>query len=257
MFELGLKNKVAIITGGSDGLGFASAKLLSKMGSKVVICGRRSKYLKDKARSISTITGNEVLDIQADVSNQNDCKQLVEKTVKEFKKIDILLNNAGTSAALEFEKVTDDQWEEDINLKLMSSVRMSRLVIPHMKKNSGGSIINASISGGKSPNSGSLPTTVSRAAGLNLTKSLANEFAKDNIRVNAICIGLIKSAQWERRAGNNDLSIFYQNLSNRVPIGRIGEAIDYANLVAFLSSERSSYITGTAINLDGGLCPVL
>ena len=84
---------------------------------------------------------------------------------------------------------------------------MSRLVIPHMKKNSGGSIINASISGGKSPNSGALPTTVSRAAGLNLTKSLANEFAKDNIRVNAICIGLIKSAQWERRAGNNDLSI--------------------------------------------------
>ena len=220
MFELGLKNKVAIITGGSDGLGFASAKLLSKMGSKVVVCGRRGKYLKEKARSISTITGNEVLDIQADVSDQNDCKQLVEKTVKEFKKIDILLNNAGTSAALEFEKVTDDQWEEDINLKLMSSVRMSRLVIPHMKKNSGGSIINASISGGKSPNSGSLPTTVSRAAGLNLTKSLANEFAKDNIRVNAICIGLIKSAQWERRAGNNDLSKFYQNLSKGVPIGK-------------------------------------
>ena len=114
MFELGLKNKVAIITGGSDGLGFASAKLLSELGSKVVICGRRGKYLKDKARSISTITGKEVLDIQADVSDQNDCKELVEKTVKEFKKIDILLNNAGTSAALEFEKVTDDQWEEDI-----------------------------------------------------------------------------------------------------------------------------------------------
>ena len=118
-------------------------------------------------------------------------------------------------------------------------------------------IINATIGGGKAPNAGSLPTTVTRAAGINLTKSLANQYAKDQIRVNTICIGLIKSAQWERRAGSRSIEDFYNELSKKVPMGMVGEEIDYANLVAFLSSKRSSYITGTAINLDGGLCPVV
>ena len=139
----------------------------------------------------------------------------------------------------------------------MSTIRMCRLVIPYMKSNNGGVIINATIGGGKAPNAGSLPTTVTRAAGINLTKSLANQYAKDQIRVNTICIGLIKSAQWERRAGSDSINDFYNELSKKVPMGMVGEEIDYANLVAFLSSKRSSYITGTAINLDGGLCPVV
>ena len=134
---------------------------------------------------------------------------------------------------------------------------MCRLVIPYMKEKKEGSIINAAIGGGKSPNAGSLPTSVTRAAGLNLTKSLANEYAKFNIRVNAICIGLIRSAQWERKAKDGNLENFYDELSKKIPLGKVGEEIDYANLVAFLASERSSYITGTAINLDGGLCPVV
>ena len=120
-----------------------------------------------------------------------------------------------------------------------------------------GSIINAAIGGGKAPNARSLPTSVTRAAGLNLTKSLANEYASFNIRVNAICIGLIKSAQWERKAKNEDIQNFYKELAKKVPMQKVGEEIDYANLVAFLSSKRSAYITGTAINLDGGLCPVV
>ena len=139
----------------------------------------------------------------------------------------------------------------------MSTIRMCRLVIPYMKSNNGGVIINATIGGGKAPNAGSLPTTVTRAAGINLTKSLANQYAIDQIRVNTICIGLIKSAQWERRAGSRSINDFYNELSKKVPMGMVGEEIDYANLVAFLSSKRSSYITGTAINLDGGLCPVV
>ena len=102
-----------------------------------------------------------------------------------------------------------------------------------------------------------MPTSVTRAAGINLTKSLANEYAKFNIRVNAICIGLIKSAQWERKATDSNVETLYNKLSKKIPMGKVGEEIDYANLVAFLASERSSYITGTAINLDGGLCPVV
>ncbi len=257
MYDLGLKDKVILITGGSDGLGYASAELLSSEEAHVVICGRRGDYLNEKAKIITEKTGNEVIPIKADVSIAEDCKKLVEETIARFKKIDVLVNNAGASAAALFEDVTDRNWEDDINLKLMSTIRMCRLAIHYMKSNNGGVIINATIGGGKAPNAGSLPTTVTRAAGINLTKSLANQYAKDQIRVNTICIGLIKSAQWERRAGSGSIEDFYNELSKKVPMGMVGEEIDYANLVAFLSSKRSSYITGTAINLDGGLCPVV
>jgi len=257
MFDLGLKDKVILITGGSDGLGYASAELLSSQGANVVICGRRGDYLKEKADIITEKTKNEVLAIQADVSKADDCKKLVEETISNFKKINVLVNNAGASAAGLFEDVTDKNWEDDINLKLMSTVRMCRLVIPYMKSNEEGVIINATIGGGKAPNAGSLPTTVTRAAGINLTKSLANEYAKNNIRVNTICIGLIKSAQWDRKSGTGSVDELYLEMAKKVPMGKVGEEMDYANLVAFLSSKRSSYITGTAINLDGGLCPVV
>ena len=102
-----------------------------------------------------------------------------------------------------------------------------------------------------------LPTTVSRAAGINLTKSLANEYASDRIRVNTVCIGLIKSAQWDRRAGNREVEELYEEMSAKVPLGRIGEAAEYADLVAFLVSDRAAYITGTAVNIDGGMSPVV
>ena len=257
MFKLDLKDKAILITGGSDGLGYATAKLLSSEGAKIVICGRRADYLKEKADIIREHTKNEVYDIPCDVTDADQCKLLVEKSISKLKSIDVLINNAGTSAAAPFADVSDKSWEDDINLKLMAAVRITRLVIPYMKEKNKGSIINAAIGGGKAPNAASLPTSVTRAAGINLTKSLANEYAKFNIRVNAICIGLIKSAQWERKAVDGDVENLYKELSKKIPMQKVGQEIDYANLVAFLASDRSSYITGTAINLDGGLCPVV
>lgn len=256
MLDLGLEGKIAIVTGGSDGLGRATATRFAAEGVKTVICGRREDYLKGVASDIEATTGGTVLPVRADVSVSDDCSALVNATLEAFGSVDILVNNAGASAAASFEAVSDEEWQADIDLKIMGAIRMCRGVIPSMRKAGGGSIVNATIGGGKAPGAQKLPTTVSRAAGINLTKSLANEYASENIRVNTICIGLIRSAQWERRAAGGSLDDYYANMAKSVPLGRMGEAEEYGDLAAFLCSARGAYITGTSINLDGGLCAV-
>lgn len=262
MFDLGLDDKVVLITGGSDGLGRATAHRLASEGAKVVICGRRKDHLLQVVDELNEAlkdasASGQVLGVQADVTNPQDCSALVEEAISVFGGIDILVNNAGASAAFGLEALEDDAWLADFHLKVMAAVRLSRLVIPSMKQRGGGAIVNASIGGGKAPNAGALPTSVMRAAGLNLTKSLAQEYASSGIRINAVCIGFIKSMQWVRRSGNGNPEDIYKEFSKRVPLGRVGEAEEYADLVAFLCSSRAAYITGTAVNLDGGMCPVL
>ena len=252
MLDLGLADKVAIVTGGSEGLGRATAMRLCQEGSRVVICARRKDVLERAADDIRKTTGGQVLAHAADVSRAADVEAVVAATRGAFGGVDILVNNAGTSSAAGFEGVDDATWETDIQLKLMAAVRFCRLVIPEMKKRGGGRIVNVTTVGGKAPAARSLPTSVTRAAGINLTKSLANEYAPDRILVNTICLGLVKSAQWERRA-KGDLDGYYQEVAKRVPVGRVGEAEEFADLVAFLCSARAGYITGTAINFDGGM----
>jgi NAD(P)-dependent dehydrogenase (short-subunit alcohol dehydrogenase family) len=253
MFELGLKDKIAMITGASDGLGRATAERLAAEGCKVAICARREEHLQNVAAAIRQKTGGDILAVAADVSRAEDIDKFIDATLAKFGGIDILINNAGTSAAASFEAVDDAAWQSDFDLKLMSTVRCCRRVIPLMRQRGGGSIVNATIVGGKAPNARSLPTTVTRAAGINLTKSLANEYAAENIRVNTVCIGLIKSAQWERRGGSDGVDKLYADMGKRVPLGRMGEAEEYADLVAFLVSARAAFITGVAVNLDGGM----
>jgi NAD(P)-dependent dehydrogenase (short-subunit alcohol dehydrogenase family) len=231
-FDLGLAGKVAIVTGGSEGLGRACVERFVRSGAKVAACARRKDVLERNMDAIRRATGGEILAMATD----------------------ILVNNAGTSLAAGFEQVDEATWQYDFDLKVMGAIRLCRLVIPHMKRRGGGRIINVTTVGGKAPLARSLPTSVSRAAGINLTKSLANEFAADKILVNTICLGIVKSAQHERRA-KGDLEAHYRELAEkrRLPLGRVGEASEFADLVAFLASERAAYITGTAINFDGGM----
>ena len=257
MFDLGLTGRIAIVTGGSDGLGRATAMRLAAEGCKVAICGRRKAHLEAAAANIAEQTGGEILACAADVTSAFEVDRLVQATSDRFGGVDILVNNAGTSAAASLEELDDEAWQRDIDLKLMAAVRMCRRAVPIMRQRGGGSILNATIVGGKAPAAKTLPTSVTRAAGINLTKSLANEYASDNIRVNTICIGLLKSTQWDRRSGDRPVEQLYAELAARVPLGRVGEAEDYADLAAFLVSERATYITGAAINLDGGMSPVV
>jgi NAD(P)-dependent dehydrogenase (short-subunit alcohol dehydrogenase family) len=256
MLELGLAGKVAIVTGGSEGLGRACAERFAREGARVAICARRKDVLERAADHVRTTTGGEVLARPADVTRPADVEAFVAAVVAQFGAVDILVNNAGTSAAAAFEQVDDAAWQRDIDVKLMAAVRFCRLVVPHMKRRGGGRIINVTTVGGKAPAPRALPTTVTRAAGINLTKALAGEYAPDRILVNTVCLGLVKSAQWERRA-KGDLEGYYKDVARRVPIGRVGEAEEFADLVAFLSSERAGYITGTAVNFDGGMSAVV
>jgi NAD(P)-dependent dehydrogenase (short-subunit alcohol dehydrogenase family) len=256
MLELGLAGKVVIVTGGSEGLGRASAERFAREGARVAICARRKDVLERAADGIRKATGAEVLAQPADVTQAADIEAFVNAVVARFDGIDVLVNNAGTSSAAAFAAVDDTTWQRDFDLKVMGAIRFCRLVIPLMKQRGGGRIINVTTVGGKAPAPRALPTSVTRAAGINLTKSLASEHAADRILVNTICLGLVKSAQWERRA-KNDLDAYYREVAKRVPIGRVGEAEEFADLVAFLASERAGYITGTAINFDGGMSSVV
>ncbi len=259
--DLNLKGRVAAITGGSEGIGRAAAEVLAGEGAKVAICARRLDVLKQTAEEILKQTGEEVLYVQADVTRPDDIKMFVDEVLKRFGRIDILVNNAGRGAAESFEDVSEELWQEDLNLKLLSAIRCSREVLPYMKKQKYGRIINITTIGGKQPGARSLPTTVSRAAGLALTKALSKDYARDNILVNTVCIGFVKSMQWVRRwkreGKGMSLEEYYREMGKIVPLGRVGEAEEVGNVIAFLASDKASYVTGTSINLDGGASDVL
>src|SRR5262249_36466460 len=255
--DLGLQNRIAIVTGGSNGLGFATARRLAAEGAAVAICGRDPARLKEAAERLRS-HGAEIHDVQADVMRPGDLEELVASTVERFGRLDILVTNAGTSAARGFDRVDDAAWQADLELKLFAAIRCVRLCVPHMRQAGGGRIVNILNTGAKTPGARSLPTSVSRAAGLALTKALSKELAPDRILVNAVCIGLVKSGQWERRWTHDGqpgtLESFYEGMARErdVPLGRIGEADELGALVAFLVSAQAAFITGVAINFDGG-----
>lgn len=254
--ELGLRGKTAIVTGGSQGIGRATARLLAAEGANVVICARGHEGLDAAAADVKAATGEDILTIAADVSRSEDVERVVARASAEFGTVRLLVNNAGTHAAGAFETVADETWSGDIDLKLMGAIRASRLVVPMMKEAGGGSIVNLTAISGKNPGAGTMPTSVSRAAGIALTKGMSKDLAAFSIRVNAVCIGLIKSRQIGRfalaRSGNGSAEDGYAAMGKMVPMGRVGEAEEAAQAIVFLLSDAASYVTGVALNVDGG-----
>lgn len=252
--DLGLQGKVALITGGSSGIGFATAIKLAKEGAKVAILARKKEKLESAARLISEYSADRILTIQADVSSEDDCLRAINETVHRFGRLDILVNNAGTGNAYSFEKVKTELWHEDLDLKLFGAIHCSRYAIPHMRNGGGGAILNITTNAAKTPPASSLPTTVSRAAGLALTKAMSKDLASYNIRVNTVCIGLIRSEQLRKIKDNQEPNLTWDEFDQQfnIPMGRSGQTEEAANVITFLVSDAASYVTGTAINVDGG-----
>jgi NAD(P)-dependent dehydrogenase (short-subunit alcohol dehydrogenase family) len=258
--NLTMKDRFAVITGGSKGIGLACARRFAESGAKVAIVARGAEGLA-AARTALAGDGLDIRDYVCDVSKAADIAKTHAKIVADFGRIDILVNNAGTSRAMAFETIADEVWQEDLDLKLFAAIRFSRLAWAGMKERRWGRIINVLNTYAKAPAAASAPTSVSRAAGMALTKVMAGEGGEHNILVNALLVGLIVSDQWVKRhaatAPGTDFDAFTKTLAKGVPLGRMGTAEEFANLACFLASEQGSYITGTAINVDGGRSPVV
>jgi 3-oxoacyl-[acyl-carrier protein] reductase len=257
--DVRLDGRAALITGGSKGLGAAMAQRFAEAGADVAILARGQEALSETERAIRASSQVRVVALACDVSKAAEVERAWQKVSGELGKIDILVNNAGTSRTAKFEDITDAVWQEDFDLKLFAAIRLARLALPGMKERRWGRIINVLNIGAKAPRAGTAPTAVSRAAGLALTKILAGEGAPHNVLVNALHVGLIKSNQHEERVrkAGGDIAAEYRERGKIIPLGRYGEAGEFANIACFLASDAGSYITGTSINVDGGMSPVV
>lgn len=258
--HIDLGGRTALITGGSEGLGLAIASRLARSGARVGILARRPDVLAKAVELLSRETPGTVVGQVCDITDDSAVHTAIEAVVKAIGQIDILVNNAGSSSRSSFVALTPGSLVDDFNLKVVAAVGLSQLVLPHMREQRWGRIINIVSINGKAPKAESAPTTLSRAAGITLTKVMSQELAPWNVLVNALCIGTIKSGQWERRHRQNAPDVPYEDylapFAKAVPLGRLGEAEELANVACFLASDAASYITGAAINVDGGLSPV-
>ena len=250
--DLGIAGRVALITGGSRGLGRQSALSLAKEGARVAICGRTEETLElavDELRAI----GSDALGIVADVMRVEDCRRLHAEVAAALGPIDILVNNAGGSRPGTVATATEDHWQEALDLNVMSTVRMSRLVIPEMQGRGWGRIVNiASIWGRES--GGTAPYMTSKAAVVALTKNMALSLAKDGILVNCVAPGSIyfPGGSWDRFQQNQTAAAVAEFIERNLPMGKFGSPEPVGDLVAYLSSERAGILTGACINIDGG-----
>lgn len=257
--DLGLKDRVAIVAASSQGLGKAVAMTLAREGAKLAICARTPEKIQAAADEIRAAAGVEVLARAVDVTHGDEVHGLVEETLKRFGRIDVCVTNAGGPPAKTFAETSAEDWTSAVNLNLMSTVHFAREVLPVMQNRRWGRFITVTSVAVKQPIDGLILSNSVRSAVSGLVKSLANEYGKYNVMVNNICPGYTRTerlAELSKRlaaGGNTTPGEIERRWTDQIPLGRLGEVEEFANMVAFLASERASYLTGASIAVDGGL----
>jgi len=259
--EVSLAGRSAIVTGGSKGLGLAIAQEFARSGADVAILARDQAALDEAKAIIQKDAKGKVLAISCDVSKAGPIEAACAQANSEFGKVDIFVNNAGQSTRGPSETITDAQWQADLDLKLFAQIRFCRILMPQMKSRKWGRVITVLNIGAKAPGADSAPTSVSRAAQMALTKAMSMEGAPHNVLVNSLHVGVIISDQikrrYDRERPNVSLDEFIAQAGKAVPMGRMGKAEEFANVATFLASDAAGYVTGCAINVDGGRSPVV
>ncbi len=255
-----LSEQTAIVTGGSSGIGKATAKLLRNCGANVAICGRDEKRLREAESELNAISGSgNFFARTCDVLNSDEVEAFTEAVTKEWGRVDMLINNAGQGRVSTFADTDDMAWRQELDLKFFGVIKPTRAFLPLLEKSKTASIVCVNSMLALQPEPHMVATSAARAGLLNLVHSLAIEFAPKHIRVNSILLGLVDSDQWRRRYEQENSNQTYEQWTTelaerkRIPLGRLGQPDEPAKAIVFLASPASSYTTGTSIDISGGL----
>ena len=259
--ELGLRDRVCLVTGSTSGIGLATARILAAEGARVVVCGRDSARVDDARREAGAELG-----VVADLSEPGAPEELIAETEAALGGVHCLVNNVGDAYQASFEELTDQQWDEMWQLNVMSYVRAIRAALPVMRRAGAGAIVNVSSTAGKRPSTGMPNYTVTKAAVLSLSRLVADLYAKDGIRCNAVAPGPTATSAWLGDGGLADQQAVrtgktrddvLRAVGSGRPLGRLAEPDEIAAVIAFLCSDRTSYVTGAAWSADGGTVPII
>ncbi len=256
--DLGIKGQVALVTGGSMGIGKASAMALAREGVHVALCARGKDWLEQAAEEIAGATGVKTMAAAVDCTRADEVKRMVGEVAARFGRIDILVNSAGAAKAGPFTALSDADWLESLDLKLLGTVRVTREVFPLMQRQKGGRILVIIGTYAQQPNAWAAPAGAANSALVNFVKALAEEGAKDRILVNGISPGLVNTSRFaylvKKRATDSGISEgeARESFIKPLPLGRIIDPEEVGAVVAFLCSQHAGYITGTVLCMDGG-----
>ena len=261
--DLKLHGKTALVTGGSEGIGKGITLALAREGVDVAICARRKELLEAAAKEIAQTTGRKIVPIPADLRRDADARAFIEQGHKALGRVDIMVNNAGSAAGGVIEHLSEDDWEKGLQLKFMGYVRCLRYVLPIMVKQGGGRVVNLIGNDGVKPSYWEICPGAANAAGQNLTLSLAGQYGKHGVSFVAVNPGPVRTERWAGlvKAMARDMKLSYEEADklapSSIPLGRIAESEEVANLVTYLASDLAFFVNGTMIEIDGGQDKVL